>query len=126
MIKLNNILNEIEVGLPLSKQDIINWWFNNDLHLFSQLTQQPTLDDLLKNYGVNDIDGFIDYNYDEPNDYSDNVKLYTEAYYNKFKPKEITVVMFERRDEIDIKGTPYKNIEIGNWDSDQYVYCNNF
>jgi hypothetical protein len=127
MIKLNNILNEIEVGIPLSKQEILNWWFSNDIDLLSQLTTNLTLNDFLIDYEVDDIDGFTDYNYNNRNDYTNNVKRYIEAYYNRFKPNEIHVSTFGSNDEIDIKGTPYKNIEIGYMGGGyHYVYCNNY
>jgi len=132
MIKLNNILNEIEIGLPLSKKEILNWWLNNgNIYLLSYLTHYPSINELLSNAGFGNPSNLEDYlkdefGYEAEDDITENIE-YIETYYKVFKPNEIYVSTFGDRYGTDIKGTSYKNIKIGYLgDGYYYVCCNNF
>jgi hypothetical protein len=127
VIKLNNILKEIEIGIPLSKQNIVDWWLNEgDVNLFRYIYRHSSLKDLLDNGGYLSLEGFVDEAWAD--DYTDVEKTveYIEAYYKMFKPKEIFIDIFDT-DGISIKRTSYKNIIIGYIeDGAYYIYCNNF
>jgi hypothetical protein len=127
MIKLENILKEIEIGIPLSKQNIADWWLNEgDVNLFRWINRHSSLKDLLDDGGYTSLEGMIDG--DWADDYTDVEKTveYVEAYYKMFKPKEIFINIFDT-DGIYIKGISYKNIIINYIeDGAYYVFCNNF
>ena len=128
MIKLKNILKEIEVGLPLSKKEILNWWFNKgNIYLLSYLTYYPSINELLSNNGYDNLEDYLsdEFGYEEK-DIMEYIP-YIEGYYKVFKPNEIYISTFGDGNGTDIKGTSYKNIEISYMgDGDYYLYCNNF
>jgi hypothetical protein len=138
MIKLKQILNEIEIGIPSSKQDIVNWFIKNDnISILEEISSRSTLNDFLSLYDITNLDEYIEYQYgNEVSERTEKLKEYIEAYYNKFKLNEISLQMVE---EGMFKGSegeilkmtngsiPYKNINliyIG--DGEYYLYCNNF
>jgi hypothetical protein len=139
MIKLNNILKEIEIGIPSSKQDIINWFIKNDENIstLDEISSRSTLNDFLSFYNFTNLDEYIEYQYgDEVSERTEDLKEYIEAYYHKFKPNEISLQMIEEGMFKDSEGEvvkmtngsiPYKNINliyIGG--GEYYLYCNNF
>jgi len=128
MIKLKNILKEIEVGLPLSKKEILNWWFNKgNIYLLSYLTHYPSIKELVSNNGYDNLEDYLsdDFGYEEK-DIMEYMP-YIEGYYKVFKPNEIYITVFGDGNGTDIKGTSYKNIEISYMgDGDYYLYCNNY
>ena len=129
MIKLSNILNEIEVGLPLSKKEILDWWFNDgNIHLLSYLTHSPSLNQFLSDVDSDNLKYYLkdEFGYDEE-DVIEKTIEYIEAYYKVFKPNEIYVTTFGDRYGTFTKGTSYKNIEIEYMgDNQYYLYCNNY
>ena len=128
MIKLNNILNEIEVGLPLGKKEILNWWFNEgNIHLLSYLTHSPSLNQFLSDVGYDDLKYYLEDEFVFEENVIPEIIEYIEAYYKVFKPNEIFVTTFGDRYGTFTKGTSYKNIEIEYIGYKQYyLYCNNY
>ena len=128
MIKLNNILKEIEVGLPLSKKEILNWWFNEgNIYLLSYLTKSPSLNQFLSYEGYDNLEDYLEDEFAFEENIIPKIIEYINGYYRMFKPNEIYVTTFGDRYGTDIKGTSYKNIVIEHIDDNYYyVYCNNY
>jgi hypothetical protein len=128
MIKLENILKEIEVGFPLSKKEILNWWFDEgNIYLLSYLTTSPSLNQFLSDVGYDDLKYYLEDEFGFEENIIPKVIEYIEAYYKVFKPNEIYVTTFGDRYGTHSKGTSYKNIEIDYIGDGYYsLYCNNY
>jgi hypothetical protein len=128
MIKLKNILKEIEVGLPLSKKEILNWWFNKgNIYLLSYLNHSPSLNQFLSDNGYDNLEDYLEDEFGFEENVIPEIIEYVEAYYKIFKSNEIFVTTFGDRYGTFTKGTSYKNIEIEYIGDDQYyLYCNNY
>jgi hypothetical protein len=135
MIKLKQILNEIEIGIPLSKQEIVDWFIKNEIDILQVLTESPTFKDFLAYFGARNLEDWLE---DEENfgspQYAEEIVNHIDAYYDRFKPNEIKVKAFGETFTDDsgkapiIKSSiPYKNIEIIRKSKvEYYLYCNNF
>lgn len=106
-MKLNDILNEIQVSRPLSKQTAFEAIYNFNPWLCYPVYDSSTIDEFIEYYGHDNLSHLLEDEYSYQGDQLEEAIYMITNYYRVIKPGDVKIGGGQR---MSVEG--YKNVEL--------------